>query len=136
MTDHSTPLKAGFAYFLIVYGFGFVLGTVRTLWIVPQLGARSAEMLELPLMIGISAVTARWLVRRYGIVPPNGRSVMGATAFVLLVAAEFATAWVVRGVTPVEDISSRDPISGTLFLIAIVLFALMPVLVGPATKTA
>ena len=28
-------LKAGLVYFALVFGAGFVLGTIRTLWIVP-----------------------------------------------------------------------------------------------------
>ena len=28
-------LKAGVLYFVLVFGAGFVLGTIRTLWIVP-----------------------------------------------------------------------------------------------------
>ena len=31
-------LKAGAAYFLVVFGAGFVLGPIRILWVVPQLG--------------------------------------------------------------------------------------------------
>jgi hypothetical protein len=33
-------LKAGVLYFALVFGAGFVLGTIRTLWVVPRLGAR------------------------------------------------------------------------------------------------
>jgi hypothetical protein len=29
-------LKAGVLYFALVFGAGFVLGTIRTLWIVPS----------------------------------------------------------------------------------------------------
>ena len=36
-------LKTGVLYFELVFGAGFVLGTIRTLWIAPRLGARMAE---------------------------------------------------------------------------------------------
>jgi hypothetical protein len=43
-------LKAAAAYFALVFGTGFVLGTIRVLWVVPQLGLRNAELLEQPIM--------------------------------------------------------------------------------------
>jgi hypothetical protein len=35
-------LKAGVLYFALVFGAGFVLGTIRILWIVPSFGTRTA----------------------------------------------------------------------------------------------
>ena len=35
--------KTGVLYFDLVFGAGFVLGTIRTLWIAPRLGTRMAE---------------------------------------------------------------------------------------------
>jgi hypothetical protein len=31
--------KAAVLYFALVFGTGFVLGTIRTLWVVPRLGS-------------------------------------------------------------------------------------------------
>jgi len=41
-------LKAGAVYFGVVFGAGFVLGTVRVIWVVPHLGERTAELIEAP----------------------------------------------------------------------------------------
>jgi hypothetical protein len=49
-------LKAALLYFAIVFGVGFVLGTIRTLWLVPRLGARAAELLEMPVMLVVIVV--------------------------------------------------------------------------------
>jgi hypothetical protein len=42
-------LKPGVLYFGFVFGVGFVLGTIRALWIVPRLGTRLAELMEAPI---------------------------------------------------------------------------------------
>ena len=57
-------LKAGVLYFALVFEAGFVLGTIRTLWIVPRLGTRLAELMETPIMFVITILAARWTVRR------------------------------------------------------------------------
>jgi hypothetical protein len=57
-------LKAGALYFALVFGAGFVLGTIRSLWIVPRLGTRMSELTETPIMLVIIILAARWIVRR------------------------------------------------------------------------
>ena len=51
-------------YFLVVFGAGFVLGIGRVLVMVPLLGERTAELLEMPLMLAVIVAAAGWLVRR------------------------------------------------------------------------
>jgi hypothetical protein len=41
-------VKAGVLYFALVFGTAFLLGIVRTLWIVPLVSARTAELMETP----------------------------------------------------------------------------------------
>jgi hypothetical protein len=40
----SKVLKAGALYFALVFGAGFVLGSIRVLWLVPRIGERTAEL--------------------------------------------------------------------------------------------
>ena len=54
-------LKAGVLYFALVFGAGFVLGTIRVLWLVPSLGARTAELIETPIMLVVTILAARWV---------------------------------------------------------------------------
>ena len=51
-------LKAGVLYFMLVFGAGFVLGTIRTLWVVPRVGARMAELMETPIMFVVTVLAA------------------------------------------------------------------------------
>jgi hypothetical protein len=46
-------VAGGTVYFLIVFGTGFVLGIVRTPWLVPRVGVRWAALLEIPVMLGV-----------------------------------------------------------------------------------
>ena len=57
-------VKAGAVYFAIVFGVGFILGAIRTLWVVPRVGARNAELMEMPIMLVVTILAARWTVLR------------------------------------------------------------------------
>jgi hypothetical protein len=123
--------KSGFFYFAMVFAAGFLLGTVRVLWLVPRLGNRMAELLETPIMLLVSLVAARWLVRKLAVpFKLSSRLGMGATALVLLLAAEFGFVVWLRGLTLSQYFATRDPVSGTAYYVALLLFALMPVFVA------
>jgi hypothetical protein len=57
-------VKAGVLYFTLMFGSGFVLGTIRTLWVIRRLGTRAAELVEMPIMLVVTIVAARWTVLR------------------------------------------------------------------------
>ena len=78
-------LKASVLYFVLVFAAGFVLGTIRTLWVVPRLGVRAAELMEAPIMFGVSILAARWVVRHVGIQPLSSkRLALGCIALGLM----------------------------------------------------
>lgn len=121
--------KAGFVYFVLVFALGFALGVVRVVFVVPWLGVRWAELLELPLMVLASYWAARFCVRRFGPFASASRIGMGALALGLLMAAELVLA-VALGRSIGDYVSHRDPVSGFAYLISLILFAAMPLLVG------
>ena len=59
------PGKAGLVYALGVFAVGFVLGMVRVLLVEPALGAAAAVAIEVPLMLGVSWVVAKAVLRRF-----------------------------------------------------------------------
>jgi hypothetical protein len=124
-------LKAGVLYFALVFGAGFVLGTIRTLWIVPRVGTRTAELMETPLMLVVTIVAARWTVLRLALPSvPSARLGMGGIALVLLLVAEFTLVLWLRGLTIREYLASRDPVAGTVYYVMLAVFAIMPLLVA------
>jgi len=122
-------LKAGVLYFALVFGAGFVLGTIRVLWVIPRLGVRTAELMEAPLMLGVTVAVARWVARRLRLPSSaTARLGVGFTGLGFLLIAELGVALRLRGLTIREYVASRDPVSGTVYLVLLLLFALMPLL--------
>jgi hypothetical protein len=124
-------LRAGTLYFGLVFGAGFVLGTIRALWIVPSFGTRMAELMEAPIMLVVSILTARWVARRLAIPPTSStRLAVGLVALGLLLVAEFTVVLWLRGLTILEYIVGRDPVAGAVYIVMLGLFAIMPLLVA------
>jgi len=122
-------LKAGVLYFALVFGAGFVLGTIRTLWVVPRLGTRMAELLETPIMLVITIAAARWTIKRLAVPPTvSSRLWMGCIAIGLLLLAEFTVVLWIRGLSIREYLASRDPVAATVYYVMLVVFAIMPLL--------
>jgi hypothetical protein len=123
-------LKASTLYFAIVFGAGFVLGPIRILWAVPRFGPRMAELMEMPIMLAVIIVAARWTVRRLGVpAVPARRLGMGSVALALLLAVEFTLALRLRGLSIPDYVASLDPVAGPVYAGALGAFAVMPLLV-------
>lgn len=121
-------LKASLLYFASVFGVGVVLGTLRVLWLVPRLGVRMAELLEQPLMLLASFLLAGFVLRRLGPFSTGQRLAIGALALAWLVGAELALALLVQGRTLAEYVAGRDAVAGTVYVLSLLAFALMPLL--------
>jgi hypothetical protein len=120
-------LKAGTSYFALVFGTGFVLGTVRTLWVVPRLGVRTAELLETPFMLVAIVLAAGWISRRIGNAGgSSSRVAVGVIALALLLAAEVIIGVALLGLSFVEVFTKHDPVSGTVYYAMLGVFAWMP----------
>jgi hypothetical protein len=123
-------LIAAAAYFALVFSAGLVLGTIRVLSIVPRVGERIAEMLEMPIMLVVIVLAARWVVPRLS--PPrtpSRRLAVGVIALVLL-AAELVLVIGLRGLTLPEYLATRDPVAATVYYTALAVFAAMPLVIG------
>jgi len=132
-TTQMRTLKSGLLYFAFVFGAGFVLGTIRVLWAVPRLGERTAELMETPIMLVVTILAARWVVQRLALPrTPAKRLAVGLVALGLLLVAETTGVLFLRGLTIGEYFASRDPVAGTVYLVMLAVFAIMPLLVNRA----
>jgi hypothetical protein len=124
-------LKAGVFYFAPVFAAGFALGAIRTLWIVPRIGARAAELMEAPIILAVSLVAAGWVVRRLEVpFKLSSRLGMGCVALALMLLAEFTLVLRLRGLSIGQYLATRDPVSGSVYYLALACFAIIPMLVA------
>ena len=131
MSTMMQAVKAGVLYFAIVFAVGFALGAIRTVWVVPRVGARKAELMEMPIMLAVTIVAARWTVLRLSVSPmSSARLEMGCIALVLLLIAEFGFVLWLRGISIKDYLATRDPVSGTVYYVMLVVFAIMPLLIA------
>lgn len=119
--------RAAAEYFGIIFGVGFLLGMIRVPFLVPRIGERAAELFEMPLMFIAIFLAAGYIVRRYQArVSPTGWVFVGVLALVLMVCAEILLAVVLAGRGFAEYIASRDPVSGSVYIAMLLVFAAMP----------
>ena len=120
-------MTAGLVYFAIVLGTGFVLGVLRVPFLVPRIGERWAELAEMPIMAVVIYLAAGYILRRFPGVRSPGRSLAaGFLALALSVCAELGLAVALQDQTLSAFIASRDRVSGAVYLLLLLVFAVMP----------
>jgi hypothetical protein len=124
-------LRTGFSYFALVFCAGFLLGAIRVSLLVPRIGERMAELMEMPVMFVVILVSARFVTWRFAL-PATApvRLATGLFALGLMLAAELLLAAFLQGRSLGEYVASRDPVSGSVYLAMLVLFALMPLILA------
>jgi hypothetical protein len=106
-----------------------VLGAVRVTLVVPRLGVRAAELLEMPIMLAVIIFAARRVTGRYALPESAGpRWRVGLIALALLLAAELALNALLTGRSLAEYVASRDPVSGSVYVLMLAVLAAMPTL--------
>lgn len=124
-------IKAGLAYFALVFGAGFVLGSVRVPFLVPRVGERIAELIETPFMFLVVLLSARFIAERFALpATTSARLSVGLLALALLLGAEFVLAAAIQDRSLAEYVASRDPVSGAVYLAMLAVFALMPLILA------
>lgn len=122
---------AAILYFLMVYAAGFSFGTIREFLLTPFLGLTRGILIEAPFLIITSFYAALLVLRR---TPPSAAAgyflSVGAIALTLLLIAEEAMSWTLRGMS-VFSLWARMPLlAAQANYVTMVFFLLMPFLVG------
>ena len=129
-------MRAALVYFALVLGTGFVLGMFRVPFLVPRIGERWAELAEMPIMAIAIFLSAGYVLRRFPeVVLPRQALIVGFLALALSIGAELGLAVLLQSQTLGEYIASRDKVSGSVYLLLLVVFALMPRLRLPKRET-
>ena len=100
---------------------------IRVPFVVPRIGERWAELAEMPFMAFVIYFTAGFILRRFpGIHSPSRSLATGFLALALVVAAEVILAVLLQSQTLGEFLSSRDKVSGSVYILLLLVFAAMP----------
>lgn len=130
MIPAMTALSLGLRYFAGVFAVGFLLGTIRTLWLAPAIGDLAAVAVELPVMIGTSWWWSGRLLARQTLATGE-RAMMGGSAFLLLMLAEFGLSQAF-GRAPGVYWASFFTAEGVLGLAGQLVFAALPLIIKSA----
>lgn len=127
--------RASATYFALTFGAGFLLAFVRIPFLVPRFGERIAELLETPVMLLVIFFASRYVVRRFRLIAaPRIAIAVGLCALMLLLVAELMLAVTISDASIAEYISSRDPVSGSVYAASLLFYAALPWLHARDTK--
>jgi len=128
-------ITRGTLYFAAVFAFAFVMGVFRTLVVAPRIGATAAVCIEIPIILIVSWIVARRLLRNRSF-SLGQRAVIGAIAFVLTMASEAILSILIRGEgVSVWAASVFTPL-GLLGLAGQIGFAIIPLFAGRRLSSA
>jgi hypothetical protein len=121
--QHLRAFPDALRYFALVFGAGFLLAFIRIPLLVPRYGVRIAELIEIPVMLVVIAFASRWIERR-----ATYRNLLatGILALIFMLAAELTGAALTGGGSPLAYVAAKDPVSGSAYLVSLIVFALAP----------
>jgi len=124
-------VTAALLYFAVVFGAGFLLGTIRVLVTEPRWGAFAATLCEAPFMLVAIFVGARWAPWTAGVkADPMPLVMVGLGALVLQQAADLVVGLGLRGMSLSAQLAHFATPEGKIYALLIVVFAVMPLVAG------
>ncbi|MDI1342096.1 hypothetical protein [Polaromonas sp.] len=127
-------LLIGALYLVAVFAAGFVLGVLRTLVVVPLLGALWAVLLELPVILAIAWLVCSRVLRRWPL-SPSAALGMGLVAFSLLMLVEAGLSNLLAGRSLTEHLALYTELPHQVGLAGQLVFAVFPWIQARRTHT-
>lgn len=124
-------LLAATAFFIALFALGFVLGTIRVLFVAPQVGSLIAVLMEVPVMLFAALYACRLTVRRWRV--PDALAIRGAmVAWFLMLLAAFETTLgkLLFEQTLAEQAAALATSAGLIGISAQIAAALLPLFIG------
>ncbi len=123
-------LIAATVYVLILFALGFVLGTIRVLFVAPGIGVLRATLMEVPLMLTAAYLLCRWAIARWQVAPTlSARAAMALWFLVVLALFETLVGVTLFGRTLAETWSGLASPAGLIGLAAQIVAALLPLVI-------
>ena len=122
-------ITAGLVYFLLIFSLAFVMGVVRALVVAPRLGETTGVFLEIPILLIVSWLVARRLVRNRSFSVAQLISV-GAIALVMTMISEAMLANLIRSQSTVQWATELLTPLGLVGLAGQLGFAITPYFAG------
>jgi predicted Co/Zn/Cd cation transporter (cation efflux family) len=124
-------LIAASAYFVALFCLGFVLGTIRVLFVAPRIGVLGATLAEVPLMLAAAFFMCRWAIGRWQVPPAVlARGAMALWFLVLLALFETLVGVALFGRTLAGTWAELATPAGLIGLAAQAICALLPLVLG------
>ncbi len=129
----ARALAAGTAYFAALFALGFLLGTIRVIWVVPSLGRLGATMVEAPIMLAAGWWLCGRAVRHWRVTPALApRATMALCFLALLILVEAAMGMALFGRSLADQGALLATPAGALGLGTQIVTALFPLFVRTA----
>lgn len=129
------PLIAASAYFLALFALGFVLGTLRVLFVVPRVGELVATIAEVPVMLIAAYFACRWAIQRWQVSLAIAiRIAMVLWFLALLFVFEALLGAMLFGRSVDEQWTALESPAGLVGISAQIIAALMPLFVGKGER--
>ncbi|HLP21097.1 MAG TPA: hypothetical protein VK174_12380 [Chitinophagales bacterium] len=120
-------LRFAIYYAIGIFAAGFILGTIRTIVLLPVVGALSAVCIEIPLMWLASWLYAHYLTKRLNLSRLwYWRLLSGAIAFTILMAIEVSVALFIFRQSTQFLVKGWQTLPGLLGLLAQIVFGFIP----------
>jgi hypothetical protein len=128
-------LIAASAYFFALFTLGFVLGTIRVIFVVPRVGELAATIAEVPVMLAAAYFVCCWAIRRWQVPPPVAiRAAMVPWFLTLLFAFEALLGATLFGRSVAEQWVALSTPAGLVGISAQIIAAILPLVVGKSKR--